>query len=563
MTVPVAPPTTRRWWVLLALCLSVLLVSVDNTIVNVALPTIGRELAASTSDLQWVVDGYTLAFAALLLLGGALGDRFGRRRLLETGLVLFAATSVVAATADTTAQLVLGRVAMGVSAAAVYPATLALLVSTFPDRRERATAIGIWSAVTGLSVAIGPVSGGLLLEHFAWGSVFLVNLPLAAVAVVAGRVLLTESADPRPRHFDLVGAAASVVGTGLLVLTTIEAPGWGWVSPATVVGYLGAALALTSFVTWELRSPAPLLDVRLFTDRRVSVGSGAIALAFFSLFGFIFLITQYLQAVRGYDTLTAGLATLPFALVIAPVSPLAILAVRAVGTKLVVAAGLLTMAAGFAVAAGSSLESAYWGRIVVSMVLMAAGPRPGHRPGDGGGDGRTAQRGGRRGVGRQRHGPRGRRHARRRRRRLGAQHGLRPRGGRRAHRCRRPRSGRRAGRRLGVRRARGGRVAAGRCRARRPAVVPGRGGRRLLGLRRRLGRRRPHGAGPAPGPPPHRRPDAGPGARSGGRLTAPDVVPPHRHPSPCTDAGAGGTDGVSRGGRRARGPGAGWTGRGR
>jgi EmrB/QacA subfamily drug resistance transporter len=287
--------------------------------------------------------------------------------------VLFAATSVLAATADTTAQLVLGRVAMGVSAAAVYPATLALLVSTFPDRRERATAIGIWSAVTGLSVAIGPVSGGLLLEHFAWGSVFLVNLPLAAVAVVAGRVLLTESADPRPRRFDLVGAAASVVGTGLLVLTTIEAPGWGWGSPATVAGYLGAALALAFFVTWELRSPAPLLDVRLFTDRRVSVGSGAIALAFFSLFGFIFLITQYFQAVRGYDTLTAGLATLPFALVIAPVSPLAILAVRAVGTKLVVAAGLLTMAAGFVVAAGSSLESAYWGRIVVAMVLMAAG----------------------------------------------------------------------------------------------------------------------------------------------------------------------------------------------
>ncbi|MFQ1000611.1 MFS transporter [Modestobacter sp. SSW1-42] len=373
MTVPVAPPATRRWWVLLALCLSVLLVSVDNTIVNVALPTIGRELSATTSDLQWVVDGYTLAFAALLLLGGALGDRFGRRRVLEVGLVLFAATSVLAATADTTTQLVAGRVAMGVSAAAVYPATLALLVSTFTDRRERATAIGIWSAVTGLSVAIGPVSGGLLLEHFAWGSVFLVNLPLAAVAVVAGRVLLTESADPRPRRFDLVGAAASIAGIGLLVLTTIEAPDRGWSSAATVGGYLAAVAALASFVVWELHRPAPMLDVRLFTDRRVSVGSGAIALAFFSLFGFIFLITQYFQAVRGYGTLTAGLATLPFALVIAPVSPLAILALRAVGTKLVVAAGLLTMAAGFVVAAGSTLESAYWGRIVVSMVLMAAG----------------------------------------------------------------------------------------------------------------------------------------------------------------------------------------------
>ena len=373
MPAPHAAPITRRWWVLLVLCLSVLLVSVDNTIVNVALPTIGRELAATTSDLQWVVDGYTLAFAALLLLGGALGDRFGRRRVLELGLVAFAVTSLLTALADSTGQLVAGRAAMGVSAAAVYPATLALLMSTFTDRRERATAIGIWSAVTGLSVAIGPVTGGLLLEHFSWGSVFLVNLPLAAVAVGAGRLLLTESADPRPRRFDLVGAAASIAGIGLLVWTTIEAPGRGWDSAPTVGGYLGAAAALTFFGAWELRRPDPMLDVRLFADRRVSVGSGAIALAFFSLFGFIFLITQYFQAVRGYGTLTAGLATLPFALVIGPVSPLAILAMRAVGTKLVVAGGLLTMAAGFAVAAGSPLESDYWGRIVLAMVLMAAG----------------------------------------------------------------------------------------------------------------------------------------------------------------------------------------------
>src|SRR4051794_7735005 len=373
MAAPLAPPATRRWWVLVVLCLSVLLVSVDNTIVNVALPTIGRELAASTSDLQWVVDGYTLAFAALLLLGGALGDRFGRRRVLQVGLVAFAATSLLAALADTTGQLVAGRAAMGVSAAAIYPATLALLVTTFTERRERATAIGIWSAVTGLSVAIGPVTGGLLLEHFSWGRVFLATLPLAAIAIVAGRLLLTESAAPRRRRFDLVGAAASIAGIGLLVWTTIEAPGRGWNSLQTLGGYLAAAIALAFFVGWELRRREPMLDVRLFRDPRVSVGSGAIALAFFSLFGFIFLITQYFQTVREYDTLTAGLATLPFALVIGAVSPLAILAMRAVGTKLVVAAGLLTMAAGFAVAAGSTLESAYWGRIVIAMVLMAGG----------------------------------------------------------------------------------------------------------------------------------------------------------------------------------------------
>jgi EmrB/QacA subfamily drug resistance transporter len=367
------PNVTRRWWVLAVLCLSVLLVSVDNTIVNVALPTIGRELDASTSDLQWVVDGYTLAFAALLLLGGHLGDRFGRLRVLQVGLFAFVATSLLASTADTTGELVAGRAAMGVSAALVYPATLALLMTTFTDTRERATAIGVWSAVSGLSVAIGPVSGGLLLEHFDWGSVFLVNLPVGLVAVVAGRLLLVESRERTPARFDPLGVLGSVAGIGLLVWTTIEAPNHGWTSTTTLLGYAGAAVALTAFVVWEARRPDPLLDVRLFTDPRFSAASGSIALAFFGLFGFIFLITQYFQAVRGYDTLAAGLATLPFALVIGAMSPLAIIAMRAVGTKLVVAAGLATMAVGFALAAGSTLDSAYWGRIVLSMVLMAGG----------------------------------------------------------------------------------------------------------------------------------------------------------------------------------------------
>jgi EmrB/QacA subfamily drug resistance transporter len=363
----------RRWWILGVLSLSVLLVSVDNTIVNVALPTISRDLSATTSQLQWVVDAYTLVFAGLLLLGGHLGDRFGRRRMLQGGIVAFAITSLIASFAQTAGQLIAGRALMGASAALIYPATLALLTSTFTDRRERAAAIGIWSGVTGLAVALGPVSGGLLLEHFSWGSVMWVNLPVAAVALLAGLRLLPESRDEAPGRFDAVGGFGSIIGIGLLVWTTIEAPSHGWASLTTIAGYAGAALALASFALWELRRVDPMLDVRLFRNPRFTAASGAIALAFFGLFGFIFLITQYFQVVRGYSTLRAGVSTLPFALVTGAVSPLAIVLMHKLGTKIIVTAGLLTMSTGFAVAATTGLDTSYWGRIVISMVLMATG----------------------------------------------------------------------------------------------------------------------------------------------------------------------------------------------
>jgi EmrB/QacA subfamily drug resistance transporter len=262
---------------------------------------------------------------------------------------------------------------MGASAALIYPATLALLSSTFTDRRERATAIGIWSAVTGLAVAIGPVSGGLLLQHFSWSSVLWVNVPLAVLALVAGWRLLPQSRDLNPGRFDPVGAVGSIVAIGALVWTTIEAPSNGWASWPTIGGYAVAAAALAAFVLWEARRPDPLLDVRLFANPRFSAASGSVAMAFFGLFGFIFLITQYFQVVRGYDTLQAGVATLPFAVVVGACSPVSIMVMRRVGTKLVVAGGLVTMAAGFVVAAGSSVDSPYWGRVVLAMILMAAG----------------------------------------------------------------------------------------------------------------------------------------------------------------------------------------------
>src|SRR6266568_3456535 len=363
----------RRWWILAVLCLSVLLVVVDNTIVNVALPTMSRQLSASTQDLQWIVDAYTLVFAGLLLVGGNLGDRIGRRRVLQAGLVLFALASAGAALSRTTGELIAGRAAMGGAAALIYPATLALLTSTFAEARERATAIGIWSAVSGLAVAIGPVSGGLLLQHFSWSSVFYVNVPVVITALAAGAWLLPESRDSHAGRFDPLGAVLSVAGAGLLVWTVIEAPAHGWTSPVTLAGFAGSAVIIAGFAFWQVRRPDPMLDVRVFGNARFSAACGAIALAFFGLFGFIFLITQYFQVVRGYDTLRAGVATLPFAVVTGAMSPAAIAAMKRIGTKIVVAGGLVCMSAGFVLAASVGADSAYWGPIIASMTLMAAG----------------------------------------------------------------------------------------------------------------------------------------------------------------------------------------------
>ena len=456
---------SRRWWILAVLCLSVLLVTIDNTIVNVALPTLSRELSATTSQLQWVVDAYTLTFAGLLLVAGNLGDRLGRRRVLQVGLVLFALTSLGAVLAGTVEQLIAARAAMGVAAALIYPATLALLTNVFTDARERATAIGIWSGVSGLAVALGPVSGGILLQHFSWGSVFLVNVPVALVALAAGWWLLPESRHAHDGRFDVAGALLSVAGVTVLVWSLIEAPDHGWTSLRTLGGLVVAAALIAAFVGWELRRRHPLFDVRLFANPRFSAASASIALAFFGLFGFIFMITQYFQAVRGYDTLRAGVATLPFALVTGVMSPVAIMVMKRVGTKVVVTAGMALMSAGFLVAAGSAVDSA----------VLGSG-RPGDVP-DGvraGADGRAGDRRdhgrspavarGRRVRG-ERHHPRGGRDARRRRRRVGAGVAVRLAPGR-LLRAARPAACRdRRGRPVGGRRARC-RAAAARGRAR-------------------------------------------------------------------------------------------------
>jgi EmrB/QacA subfamily drug resistance transporter len=370
----VAGPSDRRWLVLVVLCLSVFLVVVDNTIVNVALPSLERHLGASISSLQWIVDAYSLAFAGLLLAGGGIGDRLGRKGTMQAGLVFFGVFSVLAAASHSTGTLIASRALMGVAAAFVFPASLAILTSVFPDPSERQKALGVWGATSGIAVAFGPIVGGALLEHFWYGSIFLVNVPIVAVTLVAGQFLIPRLPRIHSHPFDTRGVLVSTAGVTSLVLGIIEGPQWGWTSIATLSCFAIAGVLLTIFTILELHTEGPLLDVRVFKIPRFSGGALSISVAFFCLFGFIFLITQYFQFVKGYSTLSAGVHTLPFAVVAAVFTPLAAIVALKVGTRLVVTTGLLLMGSGLLVAAfNSEPGTAFYGPIVVSMVLLALG----------------------------------------------------------------------------------------------------------------------------------------------------------------------------------------------
>ncbi len=362
----------RRWWTLGVLCLSLLVVVVDNTIVNVALPTLVRELHATTTQLQWVVDAYTLALAGLLLTLGSLGDRVGRHRTLAGGLIVFGIGSVLAASSANAGQLIACRALMGMGAAAVMPATLSILTDVFRDPSERARAIALWSAIAGLGIAIGPTAGGWLLEHFSWGSIFLVNVPIVVLALVAGRFVVPPSRNAHPGALDPVGAVLSIAGLVALVYAIIEAPNAGWLSAQTI-GLAGAGIAvLIGWAWWEHRSDHPMVDLRIFRSARFSAASIAITLTFFALFGWLFLFTQQLQFVLGYNTLQAGVRALPFAITIGIVSPIAAkLAVRW-GTKMVVTAGLLLLAGGLAMTATSHVSTTF-GFLLAASIIIATG----------------------------------------------------------------------------------------------------------------------------------------------------------------------------------------------
>src|SRR5437667_4902871 len=358
--------------ILAALLVAAFVINLDITIVNVSLPTLVRELHASNSQLQLVVDAYSLVFASLLLAAGSLSDRLGRKGFLIAGLAVFGLASVAGGLTSSPGQLIVARCVMGLGAAMIFRATLSLISNVFTERAERATAIGFWGATAGAAIALGPIVGGWLLEHFSWTSIFFAMAPVAAAAAVFVASVVPTSRDPQAPRIDRGGLVFSTAAIGLLIFTIIEAPNHGWGSARTLGGFAIATVLLAAFVMWERRTSAPMLDVSLSRNPRFTAASGSVTIAFFCLFGFIFLITQYFQFFKLYSPLSTGLHLLPVATSVGVASVIGTkLAVR-FGTKLVVGGGLTMVACFYAWVSTGSASTAY-GTIAAQMVLFGTG----------------------------------------------------------------------------------------------------------------------------------------------------------------------------------------------
>jgi EmrB/QacA subfamily drug resistance transporter len=363
----------NRSLVLISLLLAAFAINLDTTIVNVALPTLVRELHATNSQLQWIVDAYNLVFAALLLAAGSLSDRFGRKGMLLAGLGLFGLSSALGGLAANSGQLIAARCFMGLGAAMVFPSTLSLISNVFTERAERARAIGLWGATAGVAIALGPIVGGWLLGRFSWASIFFALAPVAAIGAALVARYVPRSRDPDARPIDRPGFALSTSAMGLIVYTLIEAPDYGWGSPRSVAGFaLGLGL-LAAFIAWERRASDPMLDVGLFRNPRFTAACAAVTVSFFTLLGFIFVMTQYFQFIKGYDALSAGVHLLPVAASVGVASVLGTkLAVR-FGTKLVVASGLLMITAFYLWVAVIVAPGNAYSLIAIQMVLYGTG----------------------------------------------------------------------------------------------------------------------------------------------------------------------------------------------
>lgn len=362
----------RRWFILGVLNACLLVVIMANTTMNVALPTMAEALRLSSSSQQWVVDAYSLVFAGLLFTAGALGDRFGRKNFLLIGLAIFGLASVYATFfADTGGEVIATRALMGAGGALVMPTTLSILVNAFPSA-ERPKAIAVWSGIAGAGGAVGLLLGGWLVEHFWWGSTFALNIPIAIAAVVIGAWLLPETKDPSSTPIDIGGAILSALGLGVLVYGLIEGPHWGWTSMQTLGTIAAGLVVLAGFVAYELRVAHPLLDMRLFRDRRFSVSSAGVTLIFLVMFGFFFIGVQFMQIVLAYSPFESGIRMLPFIAVMIPASVTAPRLVARFGTRLVASGGMVIVAVAMMLLAALTADSGY-GELVVAMSVMAVG----------------------------------------------------------------------------------------------------------------------------------------------------------------------------------------------
>ncbi|MFT5201562.1 MAG: EmrB/QacA subfamily drug resistance transporter [Candidatus Aldehydirespiratoraceae bacterium] len=361
----------KRWLILGIMCTCLVLVVAGVSSLNLAIPSIIDDLKPSSTETLWIIDGYALVFAGLLLPFGAVGDRYGRKGALLSGLVVFAGCALWASTSSTSTMLIIARGTMGIGAALVMPATLSIIISVFP-LHERPKAIGAWAGFAGAGAALGIIAGGVLLESFWWGSVMLINVPIAILAAVMIASVVPSSRDEQKTPLDPVGSVLSIVGLGALVFAIIEGGENGWAQTATIGWFVGAAGFLTGWILWERRTANPMLDPALFTKAPFSLGSVSLIAGFGVMFGMFFLLTQYFQFVQGHGPLAAGVRNLPFAgtmIVVASLSPR--VAAR-VGKRGAMTLGLALQAVGFLLFAQLTPDTAY-GKVVVPLILLAAG----------------------------------------------------------------------------------------------------------------------------------------------------------------------------------------------
>jgi EmrB/QacA subfamily drug resistance transporter len=371
--------TVRHGAVTAVVCLALAAVTAAMSSLNVAIPDIARSTQATQTQLSWIIDAYSLLFAALLLPGGALGDRFGRRRALLAGLSIFGAGSVAAMFATSPDALIGLRGVIGLGAALVMPATLSTITGTFPPA-QRVKAVSIWAGVAGGAALLGVLVSGALLEAFSWRSAFAVNVVLAAAAIIGTFLVVPESANKQAPRLDKGGVVLSVVGLVVLVYSIIEAPTAGWLSAATLTGIAAGLLVLAGFVAYELRQENPLLDPRIFTRRGLSAGSISIFMQFFAFYGFIFLTLQYLQIVRGDSALVAAVCMLPLPLTLMPASRLAPKLATKLGTSRLCVGGLVLIAIGLSVIAQADAKTHYW-VLAVGLLILGAGMGSAMTPG--------------------------------------------------------------------------------------------------------------------------------------------------------------------------------------